>query len=146
MTVTSDFARLIGALSRQVGELQDQAGEAGGFSDLTIRQVIYLEQIEHLGNPTPTELARALRISKPSVSIAIEKLAEAGYLRKVQSDADRRSFHLHLTEKACQAAQAHQRVHEQIAHFLARSLDESELEALGRLLTKLLNQLEAAHA
>jgi DNA-binding MarR family transcriptional regulator len=97
-----------------------------------------LETIEHLSNPTPTELSRELNISKPSVSVAIDKLVAAGYVRKVQSDEDRRSFHIHLTSKAGEVRRAHLQAHQQIAQILVHGLSELDLVEMRRLIAKIL--------
>ena len=60
----------------------------------------YLETIDILDNPNITELAQQLKLSKPTVKVAIDKLIEKEYyIYKIRSDEDRRSAHLHLTEK-----------------------------------------------
>ncbi|MCG6535321.1 MAG: MarR family transcriptional regulator, partial [Syntrophales bacterium LBB04] len=81
---------------------------------MPVRQFAYLEQIARLGNPTTSELARKLRVSKPTVSVAVDKLEEAGYVRKTISDEDRRTHHLHLTAKGQQFSRGHEGIHRTI--------------------------------
>jgi DNA-binding MarR family transcriptional regulator len=77
----------------------DEAIDQMGFRDLTRQQLHYLRIISRLQNPSISELAKELRLTKPTVTVLIEKLVEKGYVRKVQSDADRRFSHLHIAEK-----------------------------------------------
>jgi DNA-binding MarR family transcriptional regulator len=87
-------------------------------------------------NPTLSELAQKLNITKPSASVMIDRLKDHGYLIKVKSDNDRRSAHVHLTDKGEKAAQVHTEVHEEIAKLLSKELTKSEKEILIVLLNK----------
>lgn len=136
MTEPYTLPEIVALLTRRVAELQSTALQSSRFGDLSMSQVVYLQQIEQMENPTPTELAESLALSKPSVSAALEKLSAEGYIRKVRSDADRRSYHVHLSEKGRQAMIAHAQVHDFIAHSLTRGLEEAEIQQLVRLLNK----------
>jgi DNA-binding MarR family transcriptional regulator len=140
MTADYSWVQIVAILTHKIAELQSQSLEAG-FSDLTLRQIYYLDTIQRLQNPTPTELAQTLKISKPSVSTAVDRLCEVGYVRKVKSDEDRRSFHLHLTDKAEHITRAHAQVHAQISALLTSGLDRAEVEQLTFLMNKVLQAL-----
>ncbi len=126
-------------MTRMVSDIQEQVVREAGFSDLSMRQITFLELVQRMANPTPGELARELKVSKPSVSALIERLEAAGYIRKVESDGDRRSYHLHLTEKGEQFSLAHDAVHRSLAQFITRNLDVLEAAQLTRLVDKILN-------
>lgn len=131
------LVELVALLTRKVAELQSAVVKETGFTDLSLRQIVYLEMIQHLENPTPTELARKLKISKPSASAAIDRLETAGYIRKVDSDDDRRSYHLHLTPKGQLFSQAHDEIHRHLAQFITRNLEAGEVQQLVRLVSKI---------
>jgi DNA-binding MarR family transcriptional regulator len=96
----------------------------------------YLETISLLHNPNITELARSLKLSKPTVKVAVDKLIAKDFLYKIQSDEDRRSAHVHLTEKGQLINQMHDYYHRRIAEFFSRKLNGEELETLVGLLNK----------
>lgn len=56
--------------------------------------------VKHGEAPTPLEAARFFHISKPMVTAMIRPLASKGYLDKLPSPTDGRSFTLVPTEKA----------------------------------------------
>lgn len=143
MSSNEILTRVVALLTARFADAQIEGAREAGFADLSMRQFIYLDLIGRLSNPTPTELARALQVSKPTVSVAINHLEEAGYVRKVQSDEDRRSYHLHLSEKGEQFSRAHANVHRAIAQMITTGLDEAEVEQLTRLMGKVLRHLEA---
>jgi DNA-binding MarR family transcriptional regulator len=88
-------------------------------------------------------LAQTLQVSKPSVINAIEKLEGLGYTRKVNSDEDRRSYHIHLSEKDQGFIHTHDSVHRGLAQLLTSSLDESEAQQLLKLAQKVVYNLES---
>ena len=136
-TIEPSLVELIALLTRKVAELQSAMVKEAGFSDLSLRQIYILDIIQGLQNPTPTELASELKISKPSVSAAIDRLETAGYIRKVDSDEDRRSYHLHLTQKGQVFSQAHDETHRHLAQFITRNLEAEEVRQLVRLVGKI---------
>ncbi|NLE32328.1 MAG: MarR family transcriptional regulator, partial [Bacteroidales bacterium] len=90
---------VIANLSQNLGEMEELAREQLSITELTTTQTHYLEVISALNNPNITELANAMRLTKPTVTVGIDKLIKLGYVQKIQSDEDRRSSHLHLTDK-----------------------------------------------
>ena len=90
---------IISGLSTLIGNTEEAAKEQFNLVQLTTHQMNYLETIDILDNPNITELAQQLKLSKPTVKVAIDKLIEKEYVYKIRSDEDRRSAHLHLTEK-----------------------------------------------
>ena len=65
---------------------------------LTRVEVFCMEAILALGRPTVNEFAAFMRISSPNAAYKVNSLIKKGYVRKVQSESDRREFHLEVTE------------------------------------------------
>jgi DNA-binding MarR family transcriptional regulator len=130
---------IVSKLSLIFGQTEEAAREQFHLLSLTHTQMHYLETIDLLHNPNITELARSLGLSKPTVKVAIDKFIEKDFLYKVQSDDDRRSAHLHLTEKGKLIDQMHDYYHKRIAESFSRNLSKEDLETLVRLLNKVLS-------
>jgi DNA-binding MarR family transcriptional regulator len=124
-------------ISQLMGELESKAFEIEGFSDITMNQMLYLETISRLGEPTFGDLADQLGVTPPSVSVIIKKLIETGYIRKIQSDLDRRVYHLHLTEKGKRFNELHNEVHQLLARRITENLNQNEIDSLAVLLEKI---------
>ena len=132
--------RIIGVidkLSNSLGAMEEQAKEYFDLKDLTLTQMHYLEVISQLGNPNITELASALQLTKPTVTVGIDKLIERNYVYKVPSDDDRRNSHLHLTDKGRQINAMHAYAHERFSELIAETLEPHEIETLVQILEKL---------
>jgi DNA-binding MarR family transcriptional regulator len=70
--------------------------------------------------------------------VAVDKMIERDYVFKVQSDEDRRSAHIHLTEKGKLINQMHDYAHKRIAEYIRTKLSTEEEECLVRVLKKVL--------
>lgn len=132
--------QVISKLSYNMGEMEELAKEHFKLSELTVTQMHYLETISTLNNPNITELASKMQLTKPTVTVAVDKLIEKEYLFKVQSDEDRRSAHLHLTKKGEHINRMHLYAHERFAELIKESLTNEEIEQLETILEKLFNQ------
>ena len=136
------LSEVIALLTSRLADAQSEGAKDAGLADLSLRRFTYLEMIARLGNPMPTELARKLRVSRPTVSVAIDRLDEAGYVRKSWSDEDRRSHHLHLTVKGEQFSRAHEGIHRSIVQMLTTGLNEAEVAQLSALMSKVLTHIK----
>lgn len=135
------IVELTSILSRGLAELEERAIEENGYSELTASQKHYIEMIGMLGNPNVSELASALRLSKPTVTVGIDRLIDKGYIVKVPSDNDRRNTHLHLTNKGAGFNNMHNYAHRKFAEIVAETFSAEEQITLQNLLEKLCNNL-----
>ena len=124
-------------ISQLMGELESKAFEQEGFSEITMHQMLYLETIGRLNEPTFGELADQLGVTRPSVSGLIKKLIKMGYVEKNQSAEDGRVYYLKLTESGLRFNELHNEVHRLLAHRITKNLDQNEIIALEGLLEKI---------
>ena len=68
-------------------------------ASLTTVETFSMETIQALGSPTINEFASFMRISPPNAAYKINSLIRKGYVRKIQSEHDKREYHLIVTEK-----------------------------------------------
>jgi DNA-binding MarR family transcriptional regulator len=130
---------IVSNLSNLFGQTEEAAREQFHLLSLTHTQMHYLETIYILHNPNITELSKSLKLTKPTVKVSVDKFIEKGFLYKIRSDEDRRSAHLHLTEKGKLINEMHDYYHRQIAESFGKKLNNEELESLVILLNKVLS-------
>ena len=133
--------QLINKLLHESEQMEEEVKQKSDLKNLTTRQLTCIELIHEMDNPTLSELAKELRITKPSASVMIDRLAENGYVSKIKSDSDRRSAHMHLTQKGVKAAKLHVEVHHAFANNLVEGFTESETDILLVLLNKALKTI-----
>ena len=66
---------------------------------LTATEVYCVEIIHNLEKPTIQEFANFIGISSPNATYKVNSLIKKGYVKKLQSDTDKREFYLDVTEK-----------------------------------------------
>ncbi|MEG1555384.1 MAG: MarR family transcriptional regulator [Bacteroidales bacterium] len=135
------IVKIIAKLSHSLGEMEELAKEHFHLQELTLTQMHYLEVINALGNPNITELASEMQLTKPTVTVTIDKLLEKEYVTKVQSDEDRRNSHLHLTEKGKRINDMHEYAHKRFSELITETLEPDEIDQLVVLLGKLVEKL-----
>lgn len=68
-------------------------------ASLTTVETFAMETILALGSPTINEFASFMRISPPNAAYKINSLIRKGYIQKIQSEQDKREYHLQVTQK-----------------------------------------------
>ena len=136
MSTFTTLEKTIEIASSLLAELEAQAFQEEGFSELSMRQVHYLNTIMRLGHPTFSDLARELGVTKPSVTAIVSTLTRKGYVQKVQDHEDRRAYHIVTTPKAAEFNRIHTSMHRRLADLLTSQLNQDEVEQLTRLLAK----------
>lgn len=66
---------------------------------LSATEVLCVELIYAMGRPTINEFASFAQLSAPNAAYKVGNLVKKGYVRKVQSEEDKREYHLEVTEK-----------------------------------------------
>jgi len=120
--------------TRLISVAEEDAKKMYEMQDLTATQFHYLEIIGELENPTLTELAAAMKLTKPSVTAAIDRLVVKGLVRKVHSDIDKRSSHLHLTEIGEQINKRHDFAHDFVIDLIVKKLSQDEIKSFSLFL------------
>jgi DNA-binding MarR family transcriptional regulator len=136
-----NIEELINIILSKSEKLEEEIKQKSELKNLTLKQLHCIELIYEIGNPSLSEIAEKLKITKPSTTDMIDRLAVNGYLTKVKSDSDRRSAHLHLTEKGIKASELHAELHCQFAKLLTKDLTESESGILVVLLNKAIKSI-----
>lgn len=130
------FYDRLSRLSRILNSFENEAYEK---LNITQRQNSYLELIFILENPTVSVIAERLKFSKPTVTIAINRLIEEGYAQKVQSDIDKRSFSIVLTEKGKNIVKSINEQRKEAVKYLSASLSQKEMIKLAWYLNKIID-------
>ena len=68
-------------------------------ASLSTVETFCMETIQALGKPTINEFATFMRISAPNAAYKVNSLIRKGYINKIQSETDKREYHLEVTRK-----------------------------------------------
>lgn len=111
----------------------------GSVMNLTISELHLIESVGKFleSGRTISSIAEDLRITLPSVTVAINKLAAKGYVEKVRGEADSRTVYVKLTKTGKKADAAHRYFHENMVRNVLREMNEEEKHALLKGVMKL---------
>ncbi|MGN0243521.1 MAG: MarR family transcriptional regulator, partial [Lachnospiraceae bacterium] len=68
-------------------------------ASLTTVETFCMEIIYAMHNPTINEFAQVANLSSPNAAYKVNNLVKKGYLQKIQSEEDKREYHLQVTQK-----------------------------------------------
>jgi len=132
-----NLTEAISYLSCLIDKVLEKAVNQVDVTNLTPQQLHHLQVIVKMKNPSLTELAGELGLTKPTVTVLVDKLVEKGYVKRVKSDRDRRCMHLHIDKKGKKLQDLRKTACQQIAEKISSSLSEAETKALTELLKKI---------
>ena len=105
---------------------------------VTVSEAHIIEAIEKLsGKATVSDLANALSIAMPTVTVAVKKLEKKGFVKKTSYEKDARINIIELTDSGERVNRAHELFHRKMVRNIAREFDESEKAVLLDAVKKL---------
>lgn len=117
---------------RLVLKIEEQMLKNSKHLNLTISEMHLIEAV-YKGGPeglTISSLAERMGVSVPSVTIAINKLSQKGYVLKSKNAKDGRRVHVTLTPAGRKVNTAHRYFHRQMVHKIVGDMNETEKRGL----------------
>ena len=103
-------------------------------ASLTTVETFCMETILALGRPTVNEFASFMSISSPNAAYKVNSLIRKGYINKVQSQEDRREYHLEVTQKYIDYYNISSRYTDLVMDRICRRFTPEECEKLTEML------------
>jgi len=135
-----EFSETLAAMHHRI---HASLGDDPAGSRLTLNQFHYIKAIDALGEPTITQLAAMLKITKASVTGGINKLERLGYVVKKQSVTDRRVCHLALTPASQRLVDAKRQALNAYGEAVMAALTPAEARQLTLSLGKIVKVFKA---
>lgn len=108
---------------------------------LTTVEAFCMEIIYALDKPTVAEFAGMVNISSPNAAYKVNNLVKKGYLKKVQSEDDKREYHLEVTEKYLNYYNMSYNYIEVVMKRVEERFSPEELQTLERILKVVSDEL-----
>ena len=83
------------------------------------------------------EIAEALGVTVPTVTVCVNKLVQKGYVTKTRSEKDARVAIIELTAEGRKMNRLHRFFHEQMIFAICNELEDGEMESLMKCVRKL---------
>ncbi len=124
---------------RSILKLEEAAVRKVGLTDLSISELHLIEAVSKNTKEGMTigEIAEDQGITRPSVTVAVNKLEKKGYVTKEKKMDDGRKIYVKLTKLGCKINAGHQYFHENMCRNVAKDMTEEEREILIEGISKL---------
>jgi len=103
-----------------------------GLSDFTI-----MEALLHKGPMPINQIGEKVLLTSGSMTAAVNRLENKGFVKRIQDPADGRCFYVHLTKKGRKTINAAYAKHEINLEKIASALSDAERSQLVQLLKKI---------
>lgn len=127
-------------ISRALDRIELQWLRQSKDFDLTMSDIHLLYAVgSRSEGKTISELSQILHIRLPSVTLAVNKLVQKGYLAKVKDSVDKRVVYVTLTRLGQKAEHAHRYFHRNMTRSITSTMTDQEQEILLSGLGKFYN-------
>lgn len=109
---------------------------------LTLNHYQYLQAVNQLDAPTLSDISEYLDLSNASVSVMVKKLIKESLLEKIQSEEDKRSYHVQLTEFGKQIVDHDKNSFLSVMRRVEAELNKEERNQLRQILGKAIRKSE----
>ena len=107
--------------------------------NVTISEVHLIEAVGNQEYATVSSLSKALGITMASVTIAVTKLSERGFILKDKNPEDKRSVHLSLTRQGIRVYRVHRYFHRRMVRAVVTGLSDKERDLIYSTIDRLNN-------
>lgn len=108
---------------------------------LTTLEAFCAEIIGALDNPTINEFANFINVSAPNATYRVNSLIQKGYIEKVQSETDKREYHLRVTDKYYKYYNISQNYVDTVIERVKENCSKEDVEAFERVLCRMKDEL-----
>ncbi len=122
-----------------ITQVEEKSLKHVGQGELSIAEFHTLECIGKGEDNCRTvgEIAEALGVTVPTVTVCVNKLVKKGYVTKTKSERDARIAIIELTAEGRKMDRLHRFFHEQLVLSIRHEFEEEEMEYLLRCIRKL---------
>ncbi|PKK39163.1 Transcriptional regulator of fatty acid biosynthesis FabT [Clostridiaceae bacterium JG1575] len=105
--------------------------------NLSVTEMHTIQAIGKEGTPNMSEVADQLHITLGTLTTAINRLVDKGYVDRTRDKMDRRQVRVHLTDLGQKAYEIHETYHDRMIQEVLEELSEEEAQVLAGTLVKL---------
>lgn len=110
-------------------------------TSLTTVETFCVEVIHELGSPTVNEFASFINVTAPNAAYKVNSLVQKGYIEKLQSQDDKREYHLQVTDKYYKYYNLSQNYVHEVVSRMRENLTPEELAVMEKCMNQMSEEL-----
>ena len=127
---------LLVGLFDDILELEEKVLVTGEFKDISKNDMHIIDAIGSKETKNMSTLARKLKVTVGTLTIAINNLVKKGYVNRLRSKEDKRVVLISLSEKGERAYAKHSEFHSDMVKTILNGLSEEQTQRLIEVLNK----------
>ena len=136
-TFAADLNELLVEIYRNI-EILEESELKKSRLNLSISEIHLIELIAKAGGGmTVSEIAERLKVTRPSVTVAVNKLVQKGYCETRRREDDGRAVAVALTKAGRKVEAFHARCHRSMIREISDDLTENEKAELLRTMSRI---------
>jgi DNA-binding MarR family transcriptional regulator len=128
---------LLVGLFDDIIDLEERALIKGEFKDISKNDMHIIDAIGNSEIKNMSTLAKKLRVTVGTLTIAINNLVKKGYVERLRSKEDKRVVLVSLSEKGQRAFNSHSMFHLEMVKCITKGLNKGQVEDLIQMLKKI---------
>lgn len=124
-------------LFNEIMDIEQKAIITDQFKNITNNDMHIIEAIGEKEPKNMSTVAKALKVTVGTLTIAINNLVKKGYVNRIRSEEDRRVVLISLTDIGKEAYNHHKKFHEDMVKATLKGLNEDETKILVKALSNL---------
>lgn len=129
--------RLLVNLFDNIIEYEQKAIITEEFKDISYNDMHIINEIGSAKEQNMTALAKGLKVTVGTLTIAINNLVKKGYVNRVRCEKDRRVVLISLSDKGKRAYVHHESFHRDMVNAIIEPLDKEQIQVLVDTLSKI---------
>lgn len=123
-------------------ETEKKALSKSKFNDISIKDLHMIHTISIKGNPSVSEIAKILFISKQATAKRVNKLEKLGYIQKTINKQDKRSVKVTLTHKGKLLCRLHNHAHNEYIKSLLQDCSPNDKKTLDNIINHIIENIK----
>lgn len=115
-------------LFNEAMDVQELYLKRSAFNQLSMNEMHVLDAVDKEMSPSMSAVANRLNITLGTLTIAVKKIIEKGFLIKEQSTQDQRIFYLRLTNQGREALKVHEKFHQELAQIYKSYIPDDKMD------------------
>lgn len=137
MNPSNTINRLLVGVFDTIMDLEEKVLISGEFKDISKNDMHIIDAIGSNETKNMSALAKKLKVTVGTLTIAINNLVKKGYVNRLRSKEDKRVVLISLSDKGKRAYAKHEKFHQDMVEQIISGLDEQQTEDLIEMLNQI---------
>lgn len=137
MDKRSDAIETVVDVFNEAMSIQELYLRKSKFKELSMSETHVIDAVDKAEFPSMTNVAKILNVTMGTLTTAVKKIIEKGFLIKERSNKDQRVYYLKLTKKGHEALEIHEQFHRELAALYKAAIPDDRVDWVFDTLKKI---------